>query len=400
MAKLTKHFIDNEVDSPSRGACFYPDSDVPGFWLRVLPHRKYFVVRSRLFGKTRTITIGACDTLSPDEARAIAVKILHAVETLPTHHSYTQTQNAITLGIAFEKYIDVRNLRPRTRKIYRDMMNRCLSDWQDVPVSQITKNMVEARHRGLCHTTQFGTEGKGQANLAMKLLRAVLNFAADYYETEDGQPLISVNPVRRLSQNKSWYRLAPRQTIVPDHKLADWYQAVVSLKNPTMSDYLLFLLLTGLRRTEAASLRWADLDFDARMIVINGKVAKNHREHRLPMSSFVEKLLQSRYTNFKQSEFVFPGRFEGSHITSFKDTIDEVRVRSNCRFVIHDLRRTFLSMAERLDVPHYTLKKLANHVAVNDVTGGYIVVDAERLRIHITRITDEFLKLLCPEIAE
>jgi hypothetical protein len=39
------------------------------------------------------------------------------------------------------------------------------------------------------------------------------------------------------------------------------------------------------------------------------------------------------------------------------------------------------------------MKKLANHSGKNDTTFGYIVVDIERLRKPMERITNEFLRL-------
>ena len=60
---------------------------------------------------------------------------------------------------------------------------------------------------------------------------------------------------------------------------------------------------------------------------------------------------------------------------------------------MHDLRRTFFTMGEKLEVPPYVLKKLVNH-SVNDITGQYLVLDIERLREHMSLITIEFLKLL------
>ena len=116
------------------------------------------------------------------------------------------------------------------------------------------------------------------------------------------------------------------------------------------------------------------------------------------MSAFVYRLLFRRLSQRTKSEYVFHGRTGKTHIKGYKALIAEVRAKSNCPFLIHDLRRTFLTMAERLDVPHYALKKLANHVPSNDVTAGYVVIDVERLRIHMSRITDQFLALLFPDI--
>jgi hypothetical protein len=56
-------------------------------------------------------------------------------------------------------------------------------------------------------------------------------------------------------------------------------------------------------------------------------------------------------------------------------------------------------MGEKLEVPPYVLKKLVNH-SVNDITGQYLVLDIERLREHMSLITDGFLKLLDVEDGE
>jgi hypothetical protein len=51
-------------------------------------------------------------------------------------------------------------------------------------------------------------------------------------------------------------------------------------------------------------------------------------------------------------------------------------------------------MGEKLDVPPYALKRLVNHSVSNDMTGRYFILDIERLRSHLSRITSAFLELL------
>ena len=58
----------------------------------------------------------------------------------------------------------------------------------------------------------------------------------------------------------------------------------------------------------------------------------------------------------------------------------------------HDLRRTSATIAESLDIPAYALKRLMNHKTQGDVTGGYLVITTERLRIPMERIEDFVLK--------
>ena len=67
---------------------------------------------------------------------------------------------------------------------------------------------------------------------------------------------------------------------------------------------------------------------------------------------------------------------------------------SGIHFTVHDLRRTFITIAEGLDILAYALKRLMNHKINGDITAGYILTDVERLRKPMQQITDYFLKCM------
>jgi integrase len=181
------------------------------------------------------------------------------------------------------------------------MVPRCLGDWLDLPVTAITREMVEQRHMSLRKTTQQGTSGEAQANTVMHILGTLLNFAAANYEI-DGKPILLVNPVKRLSNNRRWYPHRRRQSIIPDHKLPAWFAAVMELRHQKVKDYLMLLLLTGLRRNEAATLRWEDIDFQSKVLRVRAELAKNGNEHRLPLSDYLYEMLHRRYLDRADSE--------------------------------------------------------------------------------------------------
>lgn len=62
------------------------------------------------------------------------------------------------------------------------------------------------------------------------------------------------------------------------------------------------------------------------------------------------------------------------------------------QFTVHDLRRTFITIAESLDIPAYALKRLLNHKMSGDVTAAYIILDVERLRKPMQMIADFILR--------
>lgn len=162
-----------------------------------------------------------------------------------------------------------------------------------------------------------------------------------------------------------------------------------SQNRETIRDYLLLVLFTGLRREEAASMTWDNVELQAKTLKVID--TKNHLDHTLPLSNFLHNLLQQRKTN-AVNDYVFQRSDGQGHITEQRKQMARVIKESSITFTIHDLRRTFMTIAESLDISAYAVKRLANHKMNNDITAGYIIADVERLRDPMQKITDYILK--------
>jgi len=168
-------------------------------------------------------------------------------------------------------------------------------------------------------------------------------------------------------------------------------EAVLALENPLARDYLQLVLLTGLRRSEALGLKWEDVDGIGHTLTV--KDTKNHRDHTLPLPDYLAACLEAlpRY-----GAYVFEG--PRGRLDNLRYALEEVARLSGVPFRIHDLRRTFATIADSLDIPGYAVKALLNHKGGSDVTEGYIVVSAERLRAPMQKIADYVLR--CAGIQE
>jgi integrase len=229
----------------------------------------------------------------------------------------------------------------------------------------------------------------------MRLLRALYNYAIGAYEDSKGEPIITNNPVQRISHNKSWFREKSRSNIIQPNDLRQWYSAVKELPNnkinsiriniaDTVSDYLIFILLTGLRQSEASSLVWTDVDFNNKLFTVRN--TKNHTDHPLPLTDVLIKLLSQR-VEASESVFVFPGKSNLKALVNPYKQIKLVREESSIYFTMHDLRRTFATIADSLDIQHHIIKRLMNHVN-NDVTiKHYVQPSIERLREPMNKIS-------------
>jgi integrase len=397
MSKLTKQFIESEIQPPVTGQRFYRDEDIPGFAIRVTPKSCAYILEKRVNGANRRITIAKCSEISLETAKTQVCIMLGEIAkgNDPKSGKRINTLNDITLREVLQKFLETKPLRKDTQRNYHYAVNRHFNDWLDIPIASITKDMVEQRHHELTVSpNRLGTSGHGRANNALKKLSALINFAADRYGTED-EPLIKTNPVSRLSRNRSWHRIYPRQGIIPDHKLKDWYRAVGTLQHQVARDFMIFLLLTGMRFGETRKLKWSHVDFENRILIVPRELTKSDREHRLPLSDFLVELLRKRCLYRKNSEWVFQSsRLKDKHLSGGVGIVRRVRAKSGIHFTFHDLRRTFLTMGEKLDVPPYALKRLVNHSVSNDMTGRYLILGIERLRSHMSRITNAFLELL------
>jgi hypothetical protein len=93
----------------------------------------------------------------------------------------------MTLKDVSNDYIQVRkSLKHNTLYNYKIVLATGFAGWINKPFLAITKDKVATNHEKL------GKErGEAYANLAMRLLRSLFNFAAGQYEDTQGRSLIT-----------------------------------------------------------------------------------------------------------------------------------------------------------------------------------------------------------------
>lgn len=389
--KLTKAFVE-KIGFEQSGQIFYRDSELKGFGLRVGRTAKVYFAEAKLDGKTVRKSIARHNVMTIDEARNEARKILTEISTGKNPFDVERARKAIKVTVqeVLNEYIASRvNLKASTIQDYRNTFKTYLGDWLNKALRDISKDMVEMRFR------KIGENSPAQANKVMRNFRAVFNYAMIKYEDSNGDSIFKTNPVNRISQLRMWYRVNRRVTYIKPYNLAPWYEAVMNLSNDliapnreTIRDYLLFVLFTGLRRREATALTWNRVDFKDRTFTVIE--TKNHTDHTLPLTDFLFDMLAVRKAN-AVNQYVFPNEFGTGMLNEPKKQIQRVVQESGVSFSMHDLRRTFITIAESLDISAYALKRLLNHKMTNDVTAGYIITDVERLRTPMQKITDFIL---------
>jgi integrase len=259
-----------------------------------------------------------------------------------------------------------------------------------LPIEEVDDQALLKEYRRLCRSTKSkraSNGGKTAAGGIFRYLRAAFNRAARIHKIR-----LEDNPFQGLNSLEKGWQIAPaRQTIIADAEgdIGRWWEAVEALRLKTdarasdavtLADWLQVALLLGGRKTESISMRWEDIDFERGVGVF--RKTKRGLAHFFPMAPYVRSILERRKADSEKaeepSEYVFPASRTGwkskkrTHIQEPKATIKEVKNASGISFAPHDLRRTFGTLLNELNVSSYTVKKALNH-APDDVASRHYI---------------------------
>jgi integrase len=391
---------------------FYWDDDLKGFGVKALSTGLTYIVQSRAGGSRESKLvrheIGKVNTKSAKAARSEAAKALsHLHDGVNVNVAQKQKQKReeaeqTTLRDIFDDYVGKRELRPTTRKLYDTIIKLYLVELFQMPIMDISKNMIEKKLQTLA--SEPGTRGDrtAQAAQCFRLLRALIRFASEEYEV-NGKPIVSLDLIKNVSKGKSWSKLEPRDTVIHPDDLSEWYEAVLSLESDKIRDFFLFLIFSGLRRSEAMRLRWEHFDTKTKTLTIPKELSKIKRTRKIPLPDVLLSIYRSRRAKIVVGNpYVFQGMHGKSHLTEPKRGVVEVKEavtkqrqkanpkdESTIEWSSHDLRRTYATIASKLDVSYYKLKYLLGHSVGSDVTGKhYAQVTVDDVRDAAQEIAD------------
>lgn len=364
--KLTKTNIDR-VRKPGTGTVIYVDTETKGFGLRVTASgAASFIVQGMIAGQAREarITIGSYGAWTVDDARRRAEQYKHQFEDGIDPRDVAKQDAAMRISL-----MDVctayttrpGKLKASTAAEYQRHVEKVFAGWKDKPITSITRDMVQERHRELVENGLEGKKGApASANAAFVTLRILINFAMDEYRRPNGDPLISHNPVGALKRH--WAPTGDRtERYIEKRKVGEVWNKLTELRAEPRSrdalggiDLTILLMLTGARRDEAAALTWD-------RVVIDDHEPANSRWYLterkrgtpiwLPLSSQAVALLKLRprltLEDGTESPFVFPSWGKTGRIMDARGAMEAVSEVAGKHLSLHDLRRTFSNIAMR-----------------------------------------------------
>jgi len=394
-------FIKSKLESikPEKSKKRYYDTQVSGLLLVVLPSgKKKFTVRKKLNGKESNVSLGEFPILTIANARKQAIEELNTINNgvNPNDKRKQSELELITLNQVLVDYFEHKPLASKTVTSYQSLVDNYFDDWKFKPLLSLQEDDIKTIHRAA------STNSKSQADGAMRVLRALFNFATFEYRDIDNNAIFKSNPVKVLSHLRSWNKVDRKTSRIKQSDLRSWFNVINETRKEAslfrndftvgVCDYLEVCLLTGLRKQELLDLTWDRVDFKERSFYIDK--TKNGDPLELPISSYIHSIFKRRKEQRTASRFVFNADNEFGQIKEPKKVIKLIAEKAEINFTLHDLRRTFTSIAESLNIGTYTLKRLTNHKTKrDDVTAGYTILTPEELREPAQRIEDKFLIL-------
>ena len=379
--KLTKRTIE-EIPFTTGEQKHYRDNELTGFGLRVGQSTKTFFVEGQLNRRTKRISVGRYPLVTPEQARKKALNYLSKMADGCSPVEKRLERMEVTVADSFKTFFEAKQgLAAVTVRGYRRSSEIYLIAWAKKPIASISRQMVRDEHSRISKA-----HGGVTANNVLRHFRSVYNFTSAVHDN------LPPNPCAILTLTRSWAQQRRRQTLIGLQQLPSWWHSVHQQPHYAR-DYLLIALFTGMRRSEIAQLRWEYINLETRQI--NLPKTKNGDPLSLPLSEFLTNIFLVRQAFAETGNpWVFPSVGKTGHLVETKSFVRRVVQLSGVSFTLHDLRRTFITIAESLDIPAYALRKLLNHRSGGDVTGGYIVIDAERLRQPVDRIEKKILQLV------
>jgi len=378
--KISNSTVDR-IPYTTKGQKFYWDDTVKGFGVRVGQTTKTYIAQGDIRRRTCVFSIGKHGLYSADEARKVAKEALVEIGKgiNPNERKRIATMRGITLRGAAELHLAAPKARSKvTIEGYNNYLKRYLHVWLDKELRAIDRKMANELHR------KIGKEhGKVVANGAMRAFRAFWNRAMREDET------LPICPTR----NVDWFEQKRKQSPIPTEELPSWYVEIMAQRNPVRRDINLMMLFTGLRRTDATTVRWEDINFEKKTLHRPNPKGGTKRAFTIPVTDFVIDIFKRRKAEneifFPASPWVFPADSRSGHLMEPKE--------GTMKWSAHRLRDTYTTAASNAGLPVYDIEVLTNHRPANSsVTAGYVLQGIEQLRISQQKITEYLLAQIFP----
>ena len=336
--KLSKRTIDGAASGTKD--MYYWDNDLKGYGLKVTPPgKKVFLIQYRLGGRggrSRRYTIGPYGSLTPDQGRVEARRLLGLIASgVDPADERDRKRFDLKMGALLDRFVSehvVPKLKRRTAEEYiRSIDIHIRPRLAHRLVSDVKKSEISRLHHSM-------RDKPFQANRVLALLSKFFNWCEKNGFREDG-----TNPCRHVDK----YKERQRERFLNHAELLSLGEVLKlaeeqNLATPWAIAAIRLLSLTGARLSEILTLKWEYLDFAAGVARLPDSKTGAKTIYLSPPALELLNELQ----RLEGNPYVICGLKEGRHLVNLQKPWTRIRELANMSDVrIHDLRHSFASIA-------------------------------------------------------
>jgi len=312
---------------PEKGRVTYRDTKVPGLCIRVTEKGAMSAYLSRkVNGRHVKFRLGTW----PDDFGTVKVlrdaatdKLAEGLENVATQRRQKRHEPTVSdLWDCWAKHMEAHK-KPKSRAEDKRQYKAFLERWATRPLSSIGRPDVAKLH------AKIGRErGRYAANRLLALVSAM------YSEGQRAGLVSGENPCRGIRR----FREEKRDRWLDEDELRRFFRALHA-EPPLFRDYFTLLLLTGARKSNLLTIRWADLDLNRGLWRI--PETKSGDVVVIPLVGPAVEILLRRKGEANGSEWVFASHSKTGHLQEPKTAWARICRRAgleNAR--VHDVRRT------------------------------------------------------------
>jgi integrase len=325
--------------TPRNGKEITLDDEVTGFGVRVTAagHRAFVLRYTTRAGRERVFTIGDATVWRCTVARAKAKDLRRDIEDGGDPLADIEDERAAPTVAELCNRFEAEHL-PRKRESTAGDYARMLRLYVRPALGRLKVADVRFEDIDRLHRKVTAADRPYRANRLAAILSKMFALAIRWRMRED-------NPVRGIERNKEYLR---RRYLSSD-ELVRLTTALAKHPDEQTADIIRLLLLTGARRGEVLSMRWADLDLTAGIWSKPPSSTKQKEHHQVPLNAPARQLLSEiRAAQSAKHRvlgtYVFPGAGSSGHVVEIKKSWRSVcRTAAITGLRIHDLRHSFAS---------------------------------------------------------
>jgi integrase len=268
--KLTALYVE-KLKAPQTGRLEIWDTEQRCFGIRVTENGvKTWALKYKHHGRQRRTVLGYYPEMSLADARKLAQQKLGELargeDPATSRRAAPEATLADLIAGYMERHAKLRNKEVSWRQDEQLIRDYIPGAWKRRELSSFTRSEVVRLHAEIASNSIYA------ANHTLRLLKSMFNSAAHDFEMFSGDnPAVGI----KLFEEKKGTRF------LSTDEMRRMINALEEERDVLWCTYFMLALMLGTRRNELLAVKWADVDFEQRMLRL--PETKSGREHILPL---------------------------------------------------------------------------------------------------------------------